>query len=52
MRYLKQLYFQNVNLPHEDINSDISFSLEPGKENDKDFKIEELNEKSNQKIRP
>ena len=44
------VFQKNVNLPHEDINSDVSFSLEPGKENDKDFKIEELNEKSNQKI--
>ena len=43
------VFQKNVNLPHEDINSDVSFSLEPGKENDKNFKIEELNEKSNQK---
>ena len=36
-------------ITRDDINPDISFSLEPGKEKDKDFKIEELSEKSSQK---
>ena len=43
------VFQKDVNLPNEDINSDVSFSLDPGKESNNDFKLKELSEKSNSK---
>ncbi len=34
------VFQKNVNFPNEDVNSEVSFSVEPVKNNEKDFKIE------------